>query len=283
MSKVKRNRSSIDLYSIGESTSKFGKNAEEFLSIVINDTDNFNDILSDFELSDTNDSLKNLYLEDIDEETITSYKSSKYRSYPKNAQSFLYYLSMVEFNNRASEDGPHIESRIHDLMEFLLREANFQDGTDLLLVSSVLTLTLETEGFAARADKEGRRGTEIVWIIDEDKHHFDNRYKKGDIQLIANMLAAVQKNRVILDKIYPSRMIGIKFDATNIYFYSFIADEEYMDELTTGIKSNLPLNVNKFPKTRKLSLLRYKDRKEIFTYLSTLRKYALSLEDLSNF
>jgi hypothetical protein len=122
---------------------------------------------------------------------------------------------MVEVNNRADNDS-HIEFRIHDLMEFLLREANFEDGTDLLLLSSILTLKLEAEVFAVQADKEGRRGTEIVWIIDSITSI--DEYKKGDIQLIANMLAAIQMNMKKLDRIYPLRMIGIKFDATNIYF-----------------------------------------------------------------
>ena len=53
-----------------------------------------------------------------------------------------------------------------------------------------------SNSYAAFADREGRRGTEIIWILDEDKHKFDSKYfattkyLRGDIQLIANMIAA---------------------------------------------------------------------------------------------
>jgi hypothetical protein len=57
---------SVDLYTIGESTSRFGKNAEEFLNINIVETDDFNDILPEFpyDISHTSQELKNLYMED---------------------------------------------------------------------------------------------------------------------------------------------------------------------------------------------------------------------------
>ncbi len=54
----------------------------------------------------------------------------------------------------------------------------------------ILRLQLGLENFAAYANKEGRRETEITWVIDEDKHRFDRRWKRGDVQLIANMIAA---------------------------------------------------------------------------------------------
>ncbi|KXN68061.1 hypothetical protein CONCODRAFT_9791 [Conidiobolus coronatus NRRL 28638] len=162
-------------------------------------------------------------------------------------------------------------------MNFLLTEANFDDGLHLTLRTCVLDLQISDETFAANADKEGRRGAEIIWVLDEDKCRFDNRWRKRDTQLIANMIAASQKNRALMDKVHPERMIEIKFDADCLYFYSSYITESYLDCLTESEPPNIPLVVNKFPKSKPLSLSNNQDRKILFLYLAALRKYALSL------
>ena len=91
------------------------------------------------------------------------------------------------------------------------------------------------------------------------------------------MIAAVQTNDSTLKRIYPEKMIGIKFDADCLYFYSTKVTKSYLNELVEGDRPE-PLVVNKFPKDKELSLSMVDDRKEIFMYLSALRKYALSLE-----
>ena len=103
-------------------------------------------------------------------------------------------------------------------MDNALREAKFEDGTELILMPCLLRLTIGEESFAAHAlrqfsknaalenvseSKEGRRETEIVWcevtgkhrvdrVLDEDKHKYSDTWcpsdKRGDIQLIANIL-----------------------------------------------------------------------------------------------
>ena len=208
------------------------------------------------------------------------YKPQHHKNLSKHAQTFLYKLSIVVNNNHVQVEPTHIEDYIHDLMDGVLKEAKFEDGTDLILMPCILKLSIKDELFAAYSDKEGRRGTEIIWVLDEDKHKFDRRWKKGDIQLIANMIAAAQTNMSTLGKNYPKRILGIKFDADCLYFYSSYITEDYMKELASieGESSNVQLAVNKFPKSRELSLSRYEDRKKIFLYLSAFRKYALSLE-----
>ncbi len=42
------------------------------------------------------------------------------------------------------------------------------------------------------ADKEGRRGLELTWIIQEDKHKKSSTYRHGDLQLACAMIAATQ-------------------------------------------------------------------------------------------
>ncbi len=140
---------------------------------------------------------------------------------------------------------------------------------------------------------KGRRVTETIWVLDEDKHkEGGNPYRAppvkrrpkafvgGDIQLIANMIAAAQTNETTFGIVYPRNVLGIKFDATDcLYFYSARVTKEYLDELTAGEQPG-PLVVYKFPRERQLSLSIVKDRGKIFTYLGALRQYALTLDAL---
>jgi len=282
--KKKRSDSShfITIYDIGNSTSSFGEKAEKFLNIKINETNSFADIIDNdvtYDESDVNPELKDLYMEEFDRDAIRIFKPQKHKNLSKRAQTFLYKLSIVVNNNYVQIEPVHMEDYIHDLMDNVLKEAKFEDGTDLILMPCLLRLNIGEENFAAYSDREGRRGTEIIWIIDEDKHKFDRRWKKGDIQLIANMIAAAQTNMSALNRIYPKKVIGIKFDADCLYFYSAYITEEYINELNSlnNERSKVQLIVNKFPKNKELSLSVYEDRKDIFLYLSALRKYALTL------
>ena len=288
----KRKKLQITVDDIGNSTSSFGEKAEKFLNIHIEETDSFDDIINHgislqnqkitYSDDDINSELLDLLLEDFDRDAIRVYKPPKQKHLPKRAQTFLYKLSTVVNNNYQQVEPTHVEDYIHDLMDNVLREAKFEDGMELILMPCLLRLTIGNESFAAHADKEGRRGTEIVWVLDEDKHKFDKRWKRGDIQLIANMIAAAQTNHSVLGKVYPQRILGIKFDADRLYFYSAYITQQYLNELLNmnSNSSSIPLVVNKFPKTKELSLSFFEDRKKIFLYLSAMRKYALSLDPI---
>ena len=268
--------------SIGKSTSLFGRKAEEFLNIRITETESFNDIVGNnitCSKHDLDATLKDLLLENFDRDSVRTYKPQLHKDLPKHAQTFLYKLSTVVNNNHVQVEPAHVEDYIHDLMDNVLKAAGFEDGTDLILMPCMLRLYIGSESLAAYADREGRRGTEIIWVLDEDKHKFDRRWKRGDIQLIANMIAAAQTNETTLGIVYPRNVLGIKFDADCLYFYSARVTKEYLDELTAGEQPG-PLVVYKFPKERQLSLSIVKDRGEIFTYLGALRQYALTLDAL---
>jgi len=284
---LKRTRAcNIDLDDIGSSTSLFGDNAEKYLNIHIVNVDSFDDIINhgidDKEKIIVNDdivgNLKELVLEDISRDDIRLFKTDKIKNLSKPAQTFVYKLSLVVNNNYVMIEPPHIEDYIHDLVDNVLKNALFEDGIDLLLMPCILRLNIGGENYAAYGDKEGRRGTEIIWIIDEDKHKFDKRWKKGDIQLIANMIAAAQTNKAILGHIYPRRMLGIKFDADNIFFYSTYITDEYLNGLLSKSPCENKLEVRKFPKDRELSLSQQDTRKELFKYLTAMRTYAMKLE-----
>lgn len=275
----------IKVYDIGNSTPVFGEKTERFLNIKINNTDNFDDIINHgcndivtYSQDDVNSELRELFLEYFDRDSIRIFRPNKHKELPKRAQTFLFKLSIVINNNYQQVEPAHVEEYIHDLMDNVLREALFEDGTELVLMPCILRLSIGEESFAAYSDKEGRRGTEIIWVLDKDKHKFDKRWKKGDIQLIANMVAAAQTNRSLLNRVYPERILGIKFDADCVYFYSAYITEEYLNTLQSNERPDIALNVNKSPKDRELSLSYYEDRKEIFLYLSAFRKYAMRID-----
>ena len=278
----------IQVCDIGISTSSFGKKAEKFLNVHIKETDRFEDIINHgvtndkkivYTENDINQELRDLFLEGFDRDAIRLYKPKQHKGLPKIAQTFLYKLNMVVNNNYQLVEPSHVEEYIHELMDNVLRAAMFEDGTELILMPCQLRLSIGEEEFAARADREGRRGTEIIWVLDEDKHKFDKRWKKGDVQLVANMVAAAQANKLLIERVYPERILGIKFDADNLYFYSAYVTEEYLDELQADDRQQCTeLRVNKFPKSKELSLSSCEDRKDIFLYLSAFRKYALDLE-----
>lgn len=279
----------ITVYDIGNSTSSFGEKAEKFMKIIIDETDFFDDIINHgiadnkkipYCNDDINERLKDLFLEGFNRDEVRVYKPIRHKDLPKKAQVFLYKLSTVVNNNYQQTEPPHVEDYIHELMDNVLKDAGFEDGIELILMPCVLRLSIGEESFAAYSDKEGRRGTEIIWVLDEDKHKFDKRWRKGDVQLIANMVAAAQMNKSLLGRVYPERIIGIKFDADRLYFYSVYVTNKYLNELLDNDGPKTELTVKKFPQSRELSLSFYDDRKEIFLYLSALRKYALSLEPI---
>ena len=216
----KRKKQEITVDDIGNSTSSFGEKAEKFLNININETDSFDDIINhgihsqDHKITYSNDDINpeliDILLEGFDRDAVRLYKPMQHKDLPKRAQTFLYKLNTVVNNNYQQVEPVHVEDYIHDLMDNVLREAKFEDGTELILMPCLLRLTIGEESFAAHADKEGRRGTEIVWVLDEDKHKFDKRWKRGDIQLIANMIAAAQTNQSALGRVYPERIMGNK-------------------------------------------------------------------------
>ena len=127
--------------------------------------------------------------------------------------------------------------------------------------------------YAAYADREGRCGIGLVWIIQENKHIGDTRFEQGDIQLATCMLAAFQENqdKFKLATMFP--MIGVKFYADNIAFYKMRPSEEYLVSLKNGYP-NEDLIISK---SDLLCLSDPTDREAALCYLWQLREQALLL------
>jgi hypothetical protein len=156
------------------------------------------------------------------------------------------------------------------LINDFFRECKLEDGRNLYMIPSNLRLYVGGEDFAAFIDKEGRRGEEIVWILGENKHRFDPRYKQGDIQLIASFIAAAQINysRGVLNPLYGIKVVGDEF-----YFYTVNLDKDYIE----NIYSELPEKNLEIYKGKGLRLSSPADRKHILLLLHKLREYALSI------
>jgi hypothetical protein len=147
------------------------------------------------------------------------------------------------------------------------------------MVPCNLELTIEQERFAAYADREGRRGTKTIWILDEDKHRFDTRYKDGIIQLVSCLIAAAQRNKANLLNNRPAKLIGTLIKGDRIYICSAIITDEYLEALTSGIPdSNIRLNVVKYPSSNGLSFVNKVELKTICCNLTGIKEYGLSIQ-----
>ncbi|CAG8775487.1 8407_t:CDS:1, partial [Racocetra fulgida] len=125
--------------------------------------------------------------------------------------------------------------------------AKFDDGLDLTMRPCALELGINQIDFAAYADREGRRGTKVVWVLCEDKHKTSRKYKKGEVQLVACMIAAAQWNFAKLSEVYPEKLVGIRVIGDAFCFYSANIDLSYLKDLAIGFPKN-DLHVHKYPK-----------------------------------
>ena len=208
--------------------------------------------------------MEELLLENFDETKIKSYTPTKEDGLTTNQRRFLLKLKLVLINN----DSETSRRFIDDMVTFLCERANLDDGLDLTIRPCNLHLLLGPEKFAVTADKEGRRGTELTWLLQDNSKH-------NDLQLECAMIAASQQNYNMLEEIYPSKILGMKFVANVVYFCSMIPEQDYIEELIDGIPIENSTSVHKFDG---LSLTDPDQRKLVFKYMTALYSWAMSLE-----
>lgn len=161
----------ITLDDFRSSTFAFRHEEEAALKVKVIATDKPTCIFEKKHITETSDQLSKLKLPEYDEAKILSYVPSK-------------------------ED--ELEKFVDDLLFFICDLAELDDGLKLTLRPCNLKLEIEDYTFAAIADREGRRGQELTWIIQEDKHRKSSTYKHGDLQLACAMIAANQQNYNLL-------------------------------------------------------------------------------------
>jgi hypothetical protein len=272
--------SDLDEFSFKDSTSKFNYVEEDALRIEIIPKQSFLEAMEMDEIITNNlpKSLTNLYLESFFPEDIKIYNPKKHPDLDENASSFLIKLRLVLENNARVSDVSREERFIDDMAIEIMKAVRYDDGKTLTMRPCSLKLVVGSRTFSASADREGRRGLEIIWIMQENKHIDDTRYSEGDIQLISCMIAACQTNYRFLKEIYPEKMMGIKIKGDEIYFYSMKMSEEYLKSLTKSTPQS-KLEVTKYPSKKGLRISEPKDRKELLSYLWTMRNYSSKLKD----
>ena len=160
----------------------------------------------------------------------------------------------------------------------LMKASLFDNSRDFSMLPCNLRLDIAEKSFAAKADREGRRGLGLIWVIQEFKHLRDTRYLQGDVQLAACMLAAWQEDYdfLKLDNL-PPQIMGIKFVSDVVRFYSMKPSINYLISLKTGLPKE-DLHVLRSPP---LELSNPKDRLDILLNLWSMRKQGLLMNKIT--
>lgn len=259
------------------STSLFRSEEEKALGIEIVAVSNITNIFPDALGTNTDilEPLQELVLGDFDASQTRTYYPNKDDGLTTRQRRFLIKLRLVLINNDPDLGASHCERFLDDLVGFLCEEAGLDDGLNMTLRPCNLQLTIGESTFAALADREGRRGSELAWLLQEDKHRKSSTYKHGDVQLACAMIAATQQNYNMLEEIYPSKIIGIKFVADDVYFCSMIPTQEYIEGLLGGSVSTQ--NIVQMQRFGPLSLSSPNERVAVLQHLTSLHRWAMSL------
>jgi hypothetical protein len=270
---------SFDVVDFKNHTSTFGDYEEKALRIKIIERETHSFLFSETseaQCEEIPEYLQPVVLSGFDYNRILTFKASEYEELSDVQCLFLTKLKYVLINNKDTSSG-RFEPYIQDLVNDFFRECKLEDGRNLYMVPSSLRLFVKGEDFPAYIDKEGRRGEEIVWILGENKHRFDPRYKQGDIQLVASFIASAQMNysklRGVLE---PKILYGIKVVGDEFFFYKVCLDEDYIANLYSDFPEN-DFVVEKYPKHAGLRLSNPQERALILHLLFKLREYALSI------
>jgi hypothetical protein len=280
----------IDQEDFKVSTSLFGGLEEEALNMCWSDMESFDEVLNYqaypeeythiAKETEVPEPMRHLYMEKLSADDIRIFRPSKHPGISKICSSLFSKLRFVLLNNDQSRQVPREEGHIDDLILDLLKTMEFDDGENMMVKCCYLDLVIAGKSFSANADREGRRGMEILWIMQESKHVNDSRFKDGDVQLVSCMLAACQFNHTQFLKIYPRRMFGIKMKGDQMYFYCMIVTEDYMRALRRGLPltEKEEIYIAKYPSERGLRLSNPEERKQAIRYLWSLRCYAMNIE-----
>lgn len=260
------------------STSLFRKEEEVGLKLIIKAVSDPKFLfVQKFLKRDILDPLKELLLEKYSHSEILGYKPKKEDCLSRDQRLFLTKLKLILLNNDPNSEAPNCERYIDDFVSFLFYKATLDNGLELTLRPCHLKLKIKDEFFAAIADKEGRRGSELIWLIQEDKHRRTSTYKHGDVQIFCAIIAAYQKNYYDSETVHPEKIIGIKFIAEKVYFYSVSMSEDYLEELEKGLPTS-DITMYKFPENG-FDISTCEDRKKIFEHITSLYYWAMSVEE----
>ncbi|KXN68588.1 hypothetical protein CONCODRAFT_72171 [Conidiobolus coronatus NRRL 28638] len=271
----KRQRSDL-VYTFRSSCSQFKEEEEKYLNIKVVDTNSLAEIFDEkyHDVVDF-DELQELLLPNFNESKIRSYVASNEDGLSKNQRVFLSKLKLVLLNNDPDAQVSHCEKFIDELASFLCFQADLDNGFSLTMRPCSLRLKVGEEEFASIADREGRRGQQLIWLLQEDKHIKSGTYKHGDLQLACSMIAASQENYKLLEQTsLNQKIVGVKFVGYKINFCCMSPTKEYLKDLDDGC---LPPSECVMYKLASLSLCNPADRNLVMKYLCVMRNEALQI------
>lgn len=252
----------------------FGRNEERLLRITVKETDDPSMIFPGSLKFIVPAYLKHLELDKVSVSQILKYRPHDYPRLSASQRLFLQRLQDVLLNRLDASS--KFDLYLHDLVGYLIRECQLNDGLKLYVRFSKLALRAGTENYTLFSDREGRSSEEIVWILQESIHKFDTRYKKGDIQLAASMIAACQANLMMnKGELKVKTLYGLKVLGEEFFFCRIDFETEYLKQL----RNKLPapeLTVYRYPPSRGLRISKPDDRKKLLYFMYRLRDYALN-------
>lgn len=221
------------------------------------------------------DGLQSLELPGFNDGSIFAYEANPNDGLDVVQRKFLTKLRFVLINNHPDSTASRCEEYVRDLAVHLCDCAGLDDGMNLVLLPCNLRLQIGGASFAAIADKEGRRGRELAYVIQEEKHRGTSTYLKGDLQIACAMIAATQHNYNLFETIYPQKMLGIKIIADRVYFCAISPSQAYIDNLLDGLEIHHEVTMFKFPADG-FSLSNPQERAAVLQHTSSLRSELLS-------
>lgn len=222
------------------------------------------------------DYLKHLELENFGIAEILTFMPQDHRELSKSQRLFLRRVQDVTVNGLDQAD--RLDLYAQDLADGLIKECKLDDGgVHLYGRFSKLVLRIDTERHIMLSDREGRKRTgELVWIVQHSKHRLGARYKQGDVQMVASLLAACQENFARNKGVLDVKVIyGIKVVGEEFFFYSVNFREDYLRQIAEELPT-IDLVAHKYPCSSGLKISKLAERKRLLCLLHMIRECCIS-------
>lgn len=266
------------IFDPGQHAPTFGRKEERLLRINMKETDDPSMIFLDSSQFAVPGYLKHLVLEKVGVSQILKYRPCDYTFLLSTQRLFLQRLQDVLLNRLDSSS--KFDLYLHDLVGFLIMECQLNDGLNLYARFSKLSLRVGMENYTVFSDREGRNLEGIVWTLQENIHKFDLRYKKGDVQLAASMIAACQANLIQNQgELKIKTLYGIKVLGEEFFFLRIDFEAEYLKQLRNNVPTH-DLIVYRYPQSCGLRISKPGDRQKLLYFMHRLREYMV--HDLRN-
>lgn len=221
-------------------------------------------------------SLKHLELENFGIAEILTFVPQDHLELSTAQRLFLRRVQDVTVNMLETND--RVDLYAQDLADCVIKESKLDDGgINLYARFSRLALRTGSERYILLSDREGRRRSgELVWILQHSKHRLECRYKQGDVQMIASLLAACQENFARNQGMLEVKVLyGIKVVGEEFFLYSVNFKEEYLKQIAERLPS-VDLVARKYPRTTGLRISKQEERKRLLCMLHTIKECCIA-------